>query len=91
MVVSDAYAVSTLKDAVVGDRFQFERLGIFWFPTSGFFFILFEIIKPTLMQVLTINCDALLGYYAVDKDSEPGKLVFNRTVTLRDSYGKGWK
>ncbi|KAL1198250.1 Glutamine--tRNA ligase, cytoplasmic [Cardamine amara subsp. amara] len=54
VVVSGAYAVSTLKDAAVGDRFQFERL----------------------------------GYYAVDKDSEPGKLVFNRTVTLRDSYGK---
>jgi glutaminyl-tRNA synthetase len=57
MVISGAYAVSTLKDAAVGDRFQFERL----------------------------------GYYAVDKDSEPGKLVFNRTVTLRDSYGKGGK
>ncbi|CAG7899298.1 unnamed protein product, partial [Brassica rapa] len=54
VVVSDAYAGSILKDAVVGDRFQFERL----------------------------------GYFAVDKDSEPGKLVFNRTVTLRDSYGK---
>ncbi|KAL0678656.1 hypothetical protein Bca4012_006637 [Brassica carinata] len=57
VVVSDAYAGSILKDAVVGDRFQFERL----------------------------------GYFAVDKDSEPGKLVFNRTVTLRDSYGKGGK
>ncbi|CAL9216337.1 unnamed protein product [Arabidopsis halleri] len=57
VVISGAYAVSTLKDAAVGDRFQFERL----------------------------------GYYAVDKDSEPGKLVFNRTVTLRDSYGKGGK
>ncbi|KAJ4868233.1 hypothetical protein Rs2_50219 [Raphanus sativus] len=54
VVVSDAYAVSIIKDAVVGDRFQFERL----------------------------------GYFAVDKDCEPGKLVFNRTVTLRDSYGK---
>uniref|UniRef100_A0A0D3BI55 glutamine--tRNA ligase n=1 Tax=Brassica oleracea var. oleracea TaxID=109376 RepID=A0A0D3BI55_BRAOL len=57
VVVSDAYGGSILKDAVVGDRFQFERL----------------------------------GYFAVDKDSEPGKLVFNRTVTLRDSYGKGGK
>ncbi|CAN8304188.1 unnamed protein product [Cochlearia groenlandica] len=27
VVVSDAYAVSILKDAAVGDRFQFERLG----------------------------------------------------------------
>ncbi|CDY36108.1 BnaA08g19400D [Brassica napus] len=29
VVVSDAYAGSILKDAVVGDRFQFERLGYF--------------------------------------------------------------
>ena len=26
-----------------------------------------------------------LGYYAVDKDSVPGRLVFNRTVTLKES------
>ncbi|KAL8120847.1 hypothetical protein AgCh_017864 [Apium graveolens] len=32
-----------------------------------------------------------LGYFVVDKDSTPDKLVFNRTVTLRDSYGKGGK
>jgi glutaminyl-tRNA synthetase len=30
-----------------------------------------------------------LGYFCVDaKDSTPGKLVFNRTVTLRDSWAK---
>ncbi|CAI0552926.1 unnamed protein product, partial [Linum tenue] len=29
-----------------------------------------------------------LGYFAVDKDSTPDNLVFNRIVTLRDSYGK---
>ncbi|KZV38221.1 glutaminyl-tRNA synthetase-like [Dorcoceras hygrometricum] len=54
LVISDAYAVSSLKDAAIGDRFQFERL----------------------------------GYFAVDKDSLPEKLVFNRIVTLRDSFGK---
>ncbi|KAG6707170.1 hypothetical protein I3842_06G018800 [Carya illinoinensis] len=32
-----------------------------------------------------------LGYFVVDRDSTPEKLVFNRTVTLRDSYGKGGK
>jgi len=26
------------------------------------------------------------AYFCVDRDSKPGKLVFNRTVTLRDSY-----
>jgi glutaminyl-tRNA synthetase len=29
-----------------------------------------------------------LGYFTVDKDSAAGKLVFNRTVTLRDSWAK---
>ncbi len=28
------------------------------------------------------------GYFCVDKDSEPGKLIFNRTVGLRDSWTK---
>ncbi|KAF7104199.1 hypothetical protein CFC21_105118 [Triticum aestivum] len=53
-VVKGAYAVPSLAAAVVGDKFQFERL----------------------------------GYFAVDTDSTPEELVFNRTVTLRDSYGK---
>jgi glutaminyl-tRNA synthetase len=29
-----------------------------------------------------------LGYFCVDKDSSPEKLVFNRTVTLRDTWAK---
>jgi len=29
-----------------------------------------------------------LGYYCVDADSQPGKPVFNRTVPLRDTWGK---
>lgn len=29
-----------------------------------------------------------LGYFCADKDSAPGKLVFNRTVTLKDSWAK---
>jgi glutaminyl-tRNA synthetase len=29
-----------------------------------------------------------LGYFAVDKDTGGGKLVFNRTVTLRDSWAR---
>ncbi|MFK7969268.1 MAG: glutamine--tRNA ligase/YqeY domain fusion protein [Bacteroidia bacterium] len=28
------------------------------------------------------------GYFSVDLDSKPGALVFNRTVTLKDSWGK---
>ncbi|MGH9495069.1 MAG: glutamine--tRNA ligase, partial [Candidatus Sulfotelmatobacter sp.] len=29
-----------------------------------------------------------LGYFAVDPDSRPGKLVFNRTVALKDTWAK---
>lgn len=28
------------------------------------------------------------GYFCVDKDSKPGKLIFNRTVTLKDEWVK---
>jgi glutaminyl-tRNA synthetase len=28
------------------------------------------------------------GYFCVDKDSAPGKLIFNRTVTLKDAWAK---
>lgn len=28
------------------------------------------------------------GYFCVDPDTRPGKLVFNRTVTLRDPWAK---
>jgi len=29
-----------------------------------------------------------IGYFCVDKESEPGKPIFNRTVSLRDSWAK---
>jgi glutaminyl-tRNA synthetase len=29
-----------------------------------------------------------LGYFSVDKDSTPARPVFNRTVTLRDTWAK---
>ena len=32
-----------------------------------------------------------IGYFAVDKESEAGKPVFNRTVTLKDSWSKQQK
>ncbi|KAG5236897.1 glutamine--tRNA ligase [Salix suchowensis] len=57
VVIYGAYAVPSLRDAAIGDKFQFERL----------------------------------GYFVVDKDSTSERLVFNRTVTLRDSYGKSGK
>ncbi len=32
-----------------------------------------------------------IGYFSVDKDSAEGRLVFNRTVTLKDSWAKAEK
>ena len=32
-----------------------------------------------------------IGYFCVDPDSTPGKLVFNRTITLKDSWAKAQK
>jgi glutaminyl-tRNA synthetase len=53
--LTSCYVEPCLKDAVPGNRYQFERL----------------------------------GYFCVDiKDSLPGKLVFNKVVALRDSWGK---
>ena len=52
--MGDAWWSGGVKDAGVGSKCQFERL----------------------------------GYFCVDKDSAPGKLVFNRAVTLRDTWAK---
>jgi glutaminyl-tRNA synthetase len=29
-----------------------------------------------------------VGYFCLDPDSKPGKLVFNRTLALKDSWAK---
>ena len=53
-MIENAKVEPSLKNAVVGDRFQFERV----------------------------------GYFCVDPDSTEDKLVFNRTIALRDSWAK---
>lgn len=53
-VISNAMLEPSLKTAVAGDRFQFERM----------------------------------GYFCADKESQPGRPVFNRTVTLKDAWAK---
>jgi glutaminyl-tRNA synthetase len=52
--IIEAFVEPSLKEAKVGDRFQFQRL----------------------------------GYFNVDDDSSPEKLVFNKTVGLRDTWAK---
>lgn len=55
------------------------------------------LVEPWLAENAKYNKETLegsrfqferLGYFNVDKDSAPGELVFNRTVTLKDSWAK---
>jgi glutaminyl-tRNA synthetase len=57
LVVSKLFMEPSLAEAVVGDKFQFERI----------------------------------GYFCKDEDSTGEKPVFNRTVTLKDSWAKAQK
>jgi glutaminyl-tRNA synthetase len=47
-------------------------------------------LEPSLAQVAAGSRYQFerLGYFCVDPDSAPGKMVFNRTVTLRDTWAK---
>ena len=47
-------------------------------------------LEPSVLQAKPLDSFQFerLGYYCVDKSSTPGKLVFNRTVTLRDTWAK---
>ena len=58
--------------------------------------------NPNSLAVVTAKCEPSLGeaqpelryqferlaYFALDPDSKPGRLVFNRTMTLRDTWAK---
>src|SRR5215469_10869113 len=59
-------------------------------------------LNPHSLELITAKCEPSLrdakpelryqferlGYYALDKDSGPSKLVFNRTITLKDTWAK---
>ncbi|MGZ5339770.1 MAG: glutamine--tRNA ligase, partial [Thermoleophilaceae bacterium] len=48
------------------------------------------LVEPTLAQVPageTVQFERL-GYFTPDPDSAPGRLVFNRTLTLKDTWAK---
>ena len=62
-----------------------------------------DLLNPDSLKVLTecyvepslANAKALdhfqfqrIGYFNVDPDTKPGQLVFNRTVSLKDSWAK---
>ncbi|MDR3456967.1 MAG: glutamine--tRNA ligase/YqeY domain fusion protein [Verrucomicrobiae bacterium] len=59
-------------------------------------------LNPHSLEVITAKCEPSLkdaspderyqferlAYFALDYDSKPGKLVFNRTITLKDAWAK---
>ena len=59
-------------------------------------------INPHSLEVVTAKCEPSvkdakpelryqferLAYFALDADTQPGKLVFNRTITLKDAWAK---
>ncbi|MFA6045271.1 MAG: glutamine--tRNA ligase, partial [Phycisphaerales bacterium] len=59
-------------------------------------------LNPSSLEVITAKIDPALaiashgdtfqferlGYFCVDSDAAPGKLVFNRTMTLKDAWAK---
>ena len=59
-------------------------------------------LNPTSLEVVAAKCEPSLrearnetgyqferiGYFVLDKDSTSERLVFNRTVTLKDSWAK---
>jgi len=61
-----------------------------------------SVLNPKSLEVITAKCEASLkdakpteryqferlAYFALDLDSQPGKLVFNRTITLKDAWAK---
>jgi len=61
-----------------------------------------SVLNPKSLEVVTAQCEPSLknatpelryqferlAYFALDKDSAPGKLVFNRTITLKDTWAK---
>jgi len=64
-----------------------------------------KFINPDSLETVTAKCEPSLGeaqpelryqferlgYFALDPDSRPGKLVFNRTITLPDTWAKKTK
>jgi glutaminyl-tRNA synthetase len=50
-------------------------------------------VEPSLAQAKIGEAVQFIrkGYYCLDRDSKPGQLVFNRTVTLKDTWAKEQK
>ena len=69
------------------------RLGEFFrdLETSGREAEIARDLVAELKSRLSFLSEVGLAYLALDKDSRPGKLVFNRTITLKDAWAKETK
>ncbi|HVU27345.1 MAG TPA: glutamine--tRNA ligase/YqeY domain fusion protein [Verrucomicrobiae bacterium] len=61
-----------------------------------------SVLNPRSLEIITAKCEPSLrdakfderyqferlAYFALDKDSTPDKLIFNRTITLKDTWAK---
>jgi glutaminyl-tRNA synthetase len=78
----------------------YDRLFTVPEPDSGGDFKAF--LNPNSLEMVAAKCEPSLkdanrdaryqferlAYFALDKDSQPSKLVFNRTITLKDTWAK---
>ena len=78
----------------------YDRLFTVAEPDAGGDFKSF--LNPNSLEVITAKCEPSLkdakpelryqferlAYFALDKDSQPSKLVLNRTITLKDAWAK---
>ena len=78
----------------------YDRLFTVEEPDAGGDFKTF--LNPHSLEVITAKCEPSLAdakpesryqferlaYFALDPDSRPGRLVFNRTITLKDTWAK---
>jgi len=61
-----------------------------------------QFLNPHSLEVVTAKCEPSvkdaraeiryqferLGYFSLDKDSAPGRVVLNRTISLKDAWAK---
>ena len=86
--------------AVEAETRLYDRLFTVPEPDAGGDFKAF--LNPGSLAVITAKCEPSLkearpelryqferlGYFTLDKESQPSKLVFNRTITLKDTWAK---
>lgn len=90
------------QHAFTADVRSYDRLFVDESPDTHKDKDFMEFVNPNSLQVLTAYCEPFLkqakegdrfqfqrlGYFCVDPDSTPHRLVFNKTVGLRDTWAK---